>query len=443
MSNRVKNITSLSIICSVLVASIAYFYSAAAQSTPEPDLESTQISDADFNFNLPVVFRPPDPTPIPPPAGIYQKSIFCSNASQDIPDNKQGGISSTIAIDDPRYIADLDVRLDIDHSWVGDLYITLKHEETGRSIELINRPGSSIGGNNEGCKLNNIRAILDDDVSLPVEDECSAYPVAIGIYDYIETAIAGSYVPEQALTNFDTEFISGSWTLTASDLSPIDTGRINQWCLGVELIDSPVITPTPPPPSGLPRESQISGVKGQIQALALDCESRSAVDWADYFGVNINEYDFFYGLPGSDNPDLGFVGNVRGAWGQIPPFAYGVHAEPIAKRLRKFGLPAAAQRPLTWNHLKAEIAAGRPVIVWILGSKYAGYDYVVNGIPVYYQSKSGHPTIVARYEHTVILTGYTQDTVFYLNGGTIYQKELKQFLGSWSALGNMAVTWQP
>jgi hypothetical protein len=43
----------------------------------------------------------------------------------------------------------------------------------------------------------------------------------------------------------------------------------------------------------------------------------------------------------------------------------------------------------------------------------------------------------------VILTGYTQDSVYYLNGGTIYQKDLKQFLESWSALGNMAVIWQP
>ena len=179
------------------------------------------------------------------------------------------------------------------------------------------------------------------------------------------------------------------------------------------------------------------------QALPLDCESRSAVDWADYFGYSIGELNFFYGLPTSDNADLGFVGNVYGTWGQIPPYAYGVHAKPIANRLKDFGVPAVVHRPLSWPNLKAEIAAGRPVIVWILGSKYSGYDYVVNGIPEYSQPKGGNNTVVARYEHTVVVTGYSQDTVSYLNGGNIYQKDLKQFLESWSALGNMAVTMQP
>jgi uncharacterized protein YvpB len=178
--------------------------------------------------------------------------------------------------------------------------------------------------------------------------------------------------------------------------------------------------------------------------LPLDCESRSAVDWARFFGFYINEYEFFNGLPPSDNPDQGFVGNVWGTWGQIPPAAYGVHAEPIAKRLRQYGLTQAdAQQYLTWNHLKAEIAAGRPVIVWILGSGYSGYEYVVPGIPIYYQSIDGHISTVARFEHTVILTGYDQDSVTYLNGANIYQKSLEEFLQSWSALGNMAVVYQP
>jgi uncharacterized protein YvpB len=78
-----------------------------------------------------------------------------------------------------------------------------------------------------------------------------------------------------------------------------------------------------------------------------------------------------------------------------------------------------------------------------LGSKYAGYEYVVNGIPEYYRPKEGNNAVVARYEHTVIVTGYTEDSVSYLNGGNIYQKDSNQFLESWSALGNMAITMQP
>jgi uncharacterized protein YvpB len=113
--------------------------------------------------------------------------------------------------------------------------------------------------------------------------------------------------------------------------------------------------------------------------------------------------------------------------------------------LRQYGLPADAQQYLSWNHLKAEIAFGRPVIVWILGSgsSYPSYEYVVNGIPVYYRSSDGYISTVARFEHTVVVTGYDQDNVYYLNGGGITSKSTQQFLESWSALGNMAVVYQP
>jgi subtilisin-like proprotein convertase family protein/uncharacterized protein YvpB len=429
---------------SIFILSPILFHPAAAQSIPEPGDQNLETSEMDFQVNLPIIFRPPDSPPAVPIDGT-NKTLYCSNSAHAIPDNDPSGYSSTLRIEDPRYIADLDVRLDIDHTWVGDLIVTLHHEESGKVIELINRPGVPPGTTQEGCKIDNVKAILDDDVSLPVENECSSYPAAIGVNSFIEAAIAGSYVPEQSLELFTAGAISGQWTLTVADLSPHDTGRINQWCMAAKLIDTPDVNPPPPPPSGLPKQAYITGVSGQGQALPLDCESRSAVDWARYFGVGIDEYDFFFGIPDSDNPDSGFVGNVYGTWGQIPPAAYGVHAEPIAKRLRQYGLQANAESNLSWNHLKAEISSGHPVIVWILGSTASGYplDYVVNGIPVYYQSNDGFISTVARYEHTVILTGYNQDSVSYLNGGTIYQKSLKQFLESWSALGNMAVLYQP
>jgi subtilisin-like proprotein convertase family protein/uncharacterized protein YvpB len=437
-----KHLIIFSLACLTFLIYILAFNSAAAQTNVEPGSEVTQSADSDISFNFPLIFKPPDPTPVPPPPGNTPKSLFCNNPSINIPDNNQSGIANTISINDPRFIGDFDISLDIDHTWIGDLQITLTHEESGVTVQLIDRPGNS-SGNNEGCNLDNIRTILDDDISLAVENECSSYPAAIEVNNYIQAAIAGTYIPEQPLTIFDTQSIIGNWTLRVFDRSPYDTGKLNQWCIAVELFETPIIPPTPPPPNGLPKQALISGVQGRSQTLPLDCESRSAVDWADYFGVNINELEFFYGLPESDNPDLGFVGNVYGTWGQIPPSAYGVHAQPIADRLNDYGLPAMAHRTLSWMDLKAEIAAGRPVIVWILGSRYNGYDYVVNGIPVYYQPQKGNNTVVARYEHTVVVTGYTQDSVYYLNGGTIYQKGLKQFLESWSALGNMAVTKQP
>ncbi len=50
--------------------------------------------------------------------------------------------------------------------------------------------------------------------------------------------------------------------------------------------------------------------------------------------------------------------------------------------------------------------------------------------------------LIDRYEHTVVVTGYSDNYVYYLNGDTIYRRTVGQFLDSWSALGNMAITTQ-
>ena len=321
-------------------------------------------------------------------------------------------------------IMDMDVTLDINHTWVGDLKLKLTHHETDRTITLIDRPGYP--ASDYGCSYDNIRTFLDDEISSSVANKCASSPAAI----------SGIFIPETSLNIFDQQAVTGNWTLNISDRSPNDTGRFNQWCLVASISPAPEPpTPTPDPPS-FPTQAIINNVTGKGQALPLDCESRSAVDWAHYFGRSINEIGFFNNLPETDNPDTGFVGDVYGQWGQIPPNAYGVHAEPVADVLRQYGLQAYAHRPLSWDQLRAEIAAGRPVIVWIIGS-------ITNGIPVYYTPTDGLSTIVARYEHTVVVTGYTQNLVYYLNGDTIYSRSVSQFLDSWSALGNMAVTARP
>ena len=191
---------------------------------------------------------------------------------------------------------------------------------------------------------------------------------------------------------------------------------------------TPTLTPT------LPAAASIQGISGRWPAYSLDCESRSAVDWAAYFGVVIDERAFFGRLPSSDNPDHGFVGNVNGAWGQIPPNDYGVHAKPVARLLRSYGLEADAVQGFSWHDLQAEIAAGEPAIVWVVGR-------VARGTPVPYVSSDGHQTTVARFQHTVILTDYDQQYVTVLDGDWVYQRSVKDFLDSWGALGNMAVIW--
>ena len=184
-----------------------------------------------------------------------------------------------------------------------------------------------------------------------------------------------------------------------------------------------------------PAEARISGLRGYDQTLPLSCESRSAVDWAGFFGYTINELDFQERLPRSDDPDAGFVGDALGVWGNIPPRDYGVHAVPVAELLEEYGLPAAAHRGMTLEELKAEIAAGRPVITWVIG-------HVIPGTPQSYTSRAGRQVTVAAREHTVIVVGYTTEVIFVQDGGWFYARALKHFEDSWDVLGNMAVVYR-
>ena len=375
--------------------------------------------DTGTTIYIPLAYQYLPPVYIPP-----TKQLFCRSPYSAIPDNVLSGVDSVIAIPDNSQIVDLDVLVNVNHTWVGDLKVQLTHYETDRTVTLIDRVGYP--ATSTGCAYDNIRTILDDEITSSVASKCASSPAGI----------SGIYRPEIPLEVYDDLSISGNWILNVSDRAVNDTGRLTYWCLVASISPlPPPPTPTPNPPS-FPSQAIINNVTGRNQALPLDCESRSAVDWANYFGRRINEIEFFNNLPTSNNPDVGFVGDVYGQWGQIPPNDYGVHAEPVAALLRQYGVAAFAHRPLSWDMLRAEIAAGRPVFVWITGN-------VVNGAPVYYTPTDGLHTIVAPYEHTVIVTGYTQSNVYYLNGDTIYTKSISQFLDSWSALGNMAITANP
>lgn len=184
----------------------------------------------------------------------------------------------------------------------------------------------------------------------------------------------------------------------------------------------------------LPDSAYITGVYGHAQGYSLSCESRSAADLAAYWGVSFTETEFLEALPEADNPDEGFVGYAGDAWGFIPPYSYGVHAGPVASTLQAFGLEAKAYRDLSWDDLRAEINAGRPVIVWVIGQMWAG-------TPVEYEAQDGSSAVVAAYEHTMILTGYSSDAIQVVDAysGQYQSYWLKTFLNSWGVLGNMAV----
>jgi subtilisin-like proprotein convertase family protein len=394
------------------------------EETPIPT-EETPIPTEEVIQSVRPLFLPVIDNQQPPENVTPETILICSNNRLEVPDNDTNGVQDLLSSLDNRLIHEMAVYLNIQHPWTGDLVVDLTHLETGMSVRLVDRPG--VPASTSGCGGDNLISILDDRANQPLEGKCAASVVP---------AIAGTFRPMQALSALRGHFMAGTWALTVADHSEGDTGRLVSWCMEASLSPS-LPTPTPPPqPASLPPSARIYDIYGYNQSMPLSCESRSAVDWARYFGVYIGEYDFFYRLPKSDDPDAGFVGSVYGTWGQIPPDPYGVHAEPVENVLQSLGLSAYAHKQLSWDDLRAEVAAGRPVEAWIVGAA----NLVDSAYPVFYTASNGHTSVVSRYEHTVLVIGYTPNEVVLLNGANVIYRPLDTFLDSWSILRNMAIT---
>lgn len=118
--------------------------------------------------------------------------------------------TSTLNISDNLVIYDLDiVNLDITHTWIEDLTITLT-SPTGTSVNIIDQICGS-----------------DDDILLNLDDaatEVIPCPADDG----------GTYRPGQLLSAFNGEGSQGDWTLAVFDGANEDPGTLNGWGLSIK-----------------------------------------------------------------------------------------------------------------------------------------------------------------------------------------------------------------
>lgn len=149
-----------------------------------------------------------------------------------IPDNSSAGVTVTMNVTEDVTITDLDVDLDISHTWVGDVIVTIT-SPSGTSAVIVDRPGRITFG--FGCSGNDIVATLDDEAATPVEDECeSSVPT-----------INGSFIPNNPLSVFDGENTLGVWELNVSDNVGGDTGSLNSWGIDFDYeVDAPILDVT-------------------------------------------------------------------------------------------------------------------------------------------------------------------------------------------------------
>ncbi len=125
-----------------------------------------------------------------------------------IPDNSPTGASSTVVVDSVYGVVDVDVLINITHTYTGDLDITLAGPN-GTTVELT----SDNGGTGE----NFVDTIFDDDAATSITTGTAPF--------------TGSFQPEQPLAALNGQPAAGAWTLKVVDDAGIDTGTIDGWQL--------------------------------------------------------------------------------------------------------------------------------------------------------------------------------------------------------------------
>ncbi len=128
-----------------------------------------------------------------------------------------GTTSSTITVGDSLTIGDLNLNLDYNHSFQGDLNATIM-SPNGTLVQLF-----------ESNLAHDLSAV---DGGYLFDDEATdVFPGTIPAFPFGDPIPTGAYIPQNLLSAFDGEDTAGVWTLTINDIAGGDFGTLNFWQL--------------------------------------------------------------------------------------------------------------------------------------------------------------------------------------------------------------------
>jgi len=193
----------------------------------------------------------------PAPAGVegfivLDCATFGENCNREIPDFAKNTLISFVdsSIEVPPSTCDkvvaVGVDLRIDHTWVGDLVVTLENEENGDVTTILERPGVDDPGR-FGCPGANVDVRIHDNggtegsvnsacaVTIPaIAGERSSASEGIGLGEFTGAACAGT------------------WTLHMRDGAGPNDGHLRGWSLLLLPEATPTRTPRDTPTPGGP-----------------------------------------------------------------------------------------------------------------------------------------------------------------------------------------------
>ncbi len=190
-------------------------------STPTPTHTTTPTASSTV-VNTPTATQMPTIVKTPTPASTPNTAncpVFEMTDPLSLTTGEQFA-QSQLEVSGAPLIADVNVLVRFAHPYVGDLSLKLIHQESGREVTLLNRPG--VPPLNFGCKYDDIAAVFSDEATLDAETVCEPSTPTLN----------GAFLPAEELSTFDGVSGDGTWVLDIIDHDPFaDTGTLVEWKL--------------------------------------------------------------------------------------------------------------------------------------------------------------------------------------------------------------------
>ena len=198
---------------------------------------------------------------------------------------------------------------------------------------------------------------------------------------------------------------------------------------------APTTAPARAPVPAVPAKAIIAGFPSVAQWYNLSCEYAAAAAVTLYWGNLVSQNTFLNAVPSNPNPHLGFRGAINAPFGGLTN--YGVYAEALVPVLVQHGYNAVTFYGGV-DRLKAEVAAGHPVVVWFTAGKYIPRTPVT-------ASANGATFKLVPGEHAVVIYGYDSGGVYIMDvsHGQFDYATWGSFLTRWSYLDQMALVITP
>jgi subtilisin-like proprotein convertase family protein len=199
-------------------------------------------------------------------------SLVSTDTPIPIPDNLAVGATSTIAVADPAIVQDVNVTVNITHTYDHDLTLSLI-TPANTSITLAAQRGGS-----------------SDNFTNTVFDDEAATSIASGAAPF-----TGSFRPEQPLSAADGLSGAGNWRFKVVDSAGQDIGTINSWTLKLiypNLACTLAGTPPPVPDGAFGTGMTASRLAGDGVHLTWDVATCAAENYHLLYGAleNVSSY---------------------------------------------------------------------------------------------------------------------------------------------------------